>query len=102
MGRNPLYFQGEGNEGILHIFNGNKSLIFLMGSNASYFQWEQIRNILITFTMGRNPKYFQREEILNILKGKQSLIFSIGKILNIFNRNGGKSGWQSDALLQVI
>ena len=40
-----------------------------MGSNASYFQWEQIRNILITFTMGRNPKYFQWDEILTVLNG---------------------------------
>ena len=56
-----------GLRGILNIFNEKKSLIFSMGRNPQYFQWEDIFNI------------FNGEEILNIFNRKKFLIFSMGR-----------------------
>ena len=47
---------------IRNISNGKESLIFSMGRNPQYFQWEDIFNI------------FNGEEILNIFNGKKFLI----------------------------
>ena len=67
--------------------------IFKESPLSMYIQWEEILNIFhweeilnmfngkksLIFSMGRHPQYFQREEILNIFNGKKSSIFSLGR-----------------------